>query len=328
MIRILYRPADGPLRSGLTPDALPALLAEPGGSLWLDFEAESPEVCEPILRRVFGFHPLAIDDALRETHVPRVDDWGAYLYIVLPVLALEAGALPRLAVAELDAFLGEHFLVTHHDLPVPAIEHAWNACLRDERQFAQDVDHVLYRIVDDLAAGSMHVIETLDDAIEDVEDEIFDRPDTGTLETLFALKRALLQLRRALNPLREVLNRLARDDYPMIDARDRVFFRDVYDHLVRMHDILEGMRDLVSGAMDMYLSVINNRMNDTMKTLTVIATIFMPISFLAGFFGMNFFAPSLSLPGWTGATALAAALAVCLLLPLAMLLWFRRRGWL
>jgi magnesium transporter len=265
---------------------------------------------------------------LRETHVPRIDDWGGYLYIVLPVLALDDGPMPTLTVDELDAFLGTRFLVTHHDLPVAAVDRAWEACLRDERQIAQDVDHVLYRIVDDLASGSMQVLETFDDAIERVEDEIFDRPDTGTLETLFALKRALLQLRRALNPMREVLNRLARDDYPMIDARDRVFFRDVYDHLVRMHDVLEGMRDLVSGALDMYLSVINNRMNDIMKTLTVITTVFMPISFLAGFFGMNFFEPARPLPGWTGAPALAAVLAFCALLPTAMFLWFRRRGWL
>lgn len=328
MIRILFRPPEGPVRTGLTAAALPAALTEPGGSLWVDFQDEAPEACEPILREVFGFHPLAVDDALRETHVPRIDDWGGYLYIVLPVLALDDGPMPTLTVNELDAFLGPHFLVTHHDLPVAAVERAWEACLRDERQIAQDVDHVLYRIVDDLASGSMQVLETFDDAIERVEDEIFDRPDTGTLETLFALKRALLQLRRALNPMREVLNRLARDDYPMIDARDRVFFRDVYDHLVRMHDILEGMRDLVSGALDMYLSVINNRMNDIMKTLTVITTVFMPISFLAGFFGMNFFEPARALPGWTGAPVLAAVLAVCALLPTAMFLWFRRRGWL
>jgi magnesium transporter len=304
-----------------------AALADRRGVLWMDFQGEPPEVCEPILRQTFGFHPLAVDDALRESHVPKVDDWGQYLYLVLPAIALERSGEPHIEIQELDAFLGSNYLVTHHDHPVEVVDRVWLSCQRDERHLEADVDHVLYRLVDELAASYMAVIEDLDDAIELVEDEVFDRPTSATLERIFVLKRALIQLRRIIVPQREVLNRLARGDYAVIDAHDRVFFRDVYDHLVRMHDINESMRDLVAGALDTYLSVINNRMNDIMKTLTIITTLFMPLSFLTGFFGMNFFGPSASLNAWTGVPALVITLAILTATPLGMYLWMQRQGW-
>jgi magnesium transporter len=134
-------------------------------------------------------------------------------------------------------------------------------------------------------------------------------------------------LRRIVAPQREVLNKLARGEYDVIDEERRVFFRDVYDHLVRMHDIIEGLRDLVSSALDTYLSVVNNRMNDVMKALTVITTLFMPLSFLSGFFGMNFFQPVVSLNAWTGSLAFGLTLGAMALLPAGMYLWMRRRAW-
>ncbi|HJR81225.1 MAG TPA: magnesium transporter CorA family protein, partial [Anaerolineales bacterium] len=148
-----------------------------------------------------------------------------------------------------------------------------------------------------------------------------------TLEQLFALKRVLLAMRRILLPQREVLNKLARDDYRVIDPRDRVFFRDVYDHLVRLHDINESLRDLVGGALDTYLSVVNNRMNEIMKTLTIITVLFMPLTFLTGYFGMNFFEPPGSLNNWTTPPVFYVVLAINILLPIGMYIWMRRRTW-
>ena len=134
-------------------------------------------------------------------------------------------------------------------------------------------------------------------------------------------------MRRILLPQREVLNKMARDDYKVIDRKDRVFFRDIYDHLVRLHDLNESLRDLVSGALDTYLSVINNRLNDVMKTLTLITTLFMPISFITGFFGMNFFEPVAGLVGWTSRQIFEVTLGIMLGLPVLMYLWMRRRTW-
>jgi len=327
MIRILHRSAEGTLRTDLTPAELPAAFADTSGLLWVDFESEPPEVCQPILTEVFGFHALAVDDALVETHVPKVDDWGTYLYIALHAVHLDLKESSELGTHELDFFLGEHYLVSHHDEPVAAVSHVWERCQRDQRHVASDGDHLAYLIADELAAGYMHVFEEMDDALDTLEDEIFDGSRRHTLEHIFVLKRAILNLRRVLAPQREVLNRLARDDYTVIDPRDRVYFRDVYDHLVRLYDINESMRDQVSGAVDTYLSVINNRMNDIMKTLTIITALFAPITFVTGFYGMNFFAPTLPLADWTDVLPFALVLGVVGLLPLGMWLWIRRRGW-
>ena len=141
------------------------------------------------------------------------------------------------------------------------------------------------------------------------------------------MKRALLYLRRIMAPQREVLNKLARGDFIVVSGDDRPFFRDVYDHLVRLYDISEGLRDLVSGALDTYLSVVNNRMNEVMKTLTVITTLFMPLAFVVGFFGMNFFEVTRPLPVWTGRVAFVVVLCAMVVTPVAMYLWMRRRAW-
>jgi magnesium transporter len=327
MIRSLYWKQEGYSRTGLKPDEFAAALQDAHGLLWVDFEGEPPEVCEPILRQTFNFHPLAVDDALQETHVPKIDDWEQYLYLVLPAVVFDSQDGPHVDTLELDVFLGENYIVTHHDQPIAAVDRVWTTCQRDERHLKRDVDHLLYRLVDELATGYMSVVEEMDDAIDLVEDRILGNPSPDVLEQVFTLKRALLRLRRILAPQREVLNKLARDDYAVIDAKDRIFFRDVYDHLVRLHDITESMRDLLSGALDTYLSVINNRMNEVMRTLTVITTLFMPISFVAGFFGMNFFQPVASLDVWTSKPAFVLATAIVILMPVSMYLWIRRRGW-
>ncbi|MGD2207111.1 MAG: magnesium/cobalt transporter CorA [Anaerolineae bacterium] len=327
MLRSLYRTPDGLVHSDLNPEAFTMALKEPDALLWVDLDGEPPEVCEPILRQTFGFHPLAVDDALQESHVPKVDEWDTYLYIVLHAVTLDAGDQVELDTLELDVFVGGNYLVTHRTQPMVAIDRLWTACQRDERHLKKGSTHLLYALADELVAGYMPVVEGFDEAIDRIEDLIFSAPAPSLLEEIFALKRALLHLRRIIAPQREVLNKLARGDYAVIDAQDRMFFRDVYDHLVRLYDIGESLRDLVGGALDTYLSVVNNRMNDVMKTLTVITTLFMPVSFLAGFFGMNFFQATLPLEAWTGRVAFGFMVAAMILLPLGMLLWMRRRAW-
>src|SRR5512144_2843902 len=182
-------------------------------------------------------------------------------------------------------------------------------------------------MADYLIADYMPIIEEIDEGINAIEDQVFDRPSPRTLERLFSLKRVLLAMRRIILPQREVLNKLARDDYQVIDPRDRIFFRDIYDHLVRLHDLNESLRDLVSGALDTYLSVINNRMNEIMKTLTIITVLFMPLTFLTGFFGMNFFEPLGILKGWTSMPSFYIILATTFVLPTIMYFWMRRGKW-
>lgn len=327
MIRSLFFEPGKPIRKNLPPQEFPNLIRNRRSILWVDFVAEPAEICYPILQG-FGFHPLAIDDALQETHVPKLDDWGDYLYIVLNYMhAQNSGNEWDTTVDEIDTFLGPNYIVTHHDHPLAAVDSAWNACDLDPRTLQAGADHLLYKIADYLVADYMPIVEQIDEGINEVEDQVFDRPSPRTLEKLFGLKRVLLSMRRILLPQREVLNKLARDPYQVIDPKDRIFFRDIYDHLVRLHDINEGLRDLVAGAQDTYLSVVNNRMNEIMKTLTIITVLFMPLTFLTGYFGMNFFGPHGYLDSWTSYWVFNATLIIILALPFIMFLWMRRRTW-
>ncbi|HXF84026.1 MAG TPA: magnesium/cobalt transporter CorA [Anaerolineales bacterium] len=325
MIRSVYYTQGKPVRRNIPSHEFPNLIKKKQGLLWVDFTNEPAENCLPILNS-FGFHPLAIDDALQETHAPKLDDWGDYLYIALNYMDFSDDTW-QTEIDELDIFLGQNYIVTHHDFPIAAIEETWVSCERDPRILQNGADHLLYKIADHLIADYMPTVEKIDAALDQIEDQVFNYPTPKTLESLFALKRVLLAMRRILLPQREVMNKLARDDYRVIDPRDRIFFRDLYDHLVRLHDLNESLRDLVSGALETYLSVINNRMNDIMKTLTIITTLFMPITFITGFFGMNFFEPVANLAAWTGRQVLAATLAIILLFPFGMYLWMRHRKW-
>jgi magnesium transporter len=327
MIRSLYYAPGTPLRTNIPAHEFAKRIRQRRSLLWVDFSGEPPETCLPILQS-FGFHPLAIEDALQQTHSPKIDDWGDYLYIVLNYLAVtHNGDEWNTDIDELDIFVGKNYIITHHDFPLPAVDETWNSCLRDPRSLQDGADHLLYKIADKLVTGYMPAIERIDETIDQIEDQIFDRPSPQTLERLFALKRVLLAMRRILLPQREVMNKLARDDYQVIDPKDRIFFRDIYDHLVRLHDLNESLRDLVGGALETYLSVINNRMNDIMKTLTIITTLFMPITFITGFFGMNFFEASGGMLQWTARPTFTLTIFVMLFFPFAMYLWMRRRAW-
>ena len=327
MLRAIYYKGNGDLLTDITPNEYAAALQDISGVLWVDFGGEDPVASEDILLQTFKFHPLAVDDALHETHVPKVDDWEQYIYIAMHAISFSRGN-DDIDAIELDIFLGQNYIVTHHDLPIQALDRVWDTCNKDVRHFKRGADHVLYILTDELIVDYMQVVEALDEEIEIVEDEVIGRPSAQIVQRIFALKRATLHLRRVLSPLREVLNKLARDDYSVIDARDRVYFRDVYDHLVRLHDISESLRDLVGGVLDTYLSVINNRMNEIMKTLTLITTMFMPISFIASFFGMNFFQPvARELIPWTGNPAFILTLILVMGTPGLMFLWMRRRKW-
>ena len=209
------------------------------------------------------------------------------------------------------------------------MDRLWHAIQQDTRPLKRRASRLLYALTDALAEDYMQTVEILDDRIDAMEDLIFAQPTNALLSQMFTLKRTLLSLRRILSPQREVLNKLARGDFAstIIEEHEHIYFRDVYDHLVRLYDITDSMRDLVSGALDTYLSVVNNRMNDVMKTLTVITTLFMPLSFLSGFFGMNFFQPVTPLDAWTGQLAFALTMIAMISLPVGMYLWMRRRAW-
>jgi magnesium transporter len=325
MVRTILRHADSSIETDVPADRIQSALQEPGMTMWIDLLNESDAVSEQILRDVFRFHPLAVEDAIKQVHVPKIDDWGGYLYIVLHSVGFTVNDSSRLCTRELDIFLGPNYLVTHREEEMDCVERTWTSCLRDPRAVSAGSAGLLYHLIDELVAGHMPVADAIDEALEATEERIIDKPVPAVLPEVLGLKRALLHLRRIIAPQRDVLGKLARDEYAVVAAAARPYFRDVYDHLVRLNDIVESMRDLAAGVLETYLSSINNRMNEVMKTLTLITTFFMPISFITGFFGMNFFAPEASPEGWTGKIAFIAVIAVITALPGLLWLWLKWR---
>jgi magnesium transporter len=327
MMRILLRRGDGSMDESLDAGGIRDALADPRCLLWVDFLDEPDEECGRILRDVFRFHPLAIDDALMESHVPKVDDWSTYLYIVLHALSFDPAAAEMLRTRELDVFAGDRYIVTHREHPLDALDRVWDESRRDGRSMAKGSVRLLYHLIDEIVASHLPVVDALEEEMERIEEALLSSPGPEALPQVLHIKRALMHLRRILAPQREVLSKLARDELALIAPDQRPYFRDVYDHLLRLHEIAEGLRDLASGALETYLSVINNRMNEVMKTFTLITTLFMPISFLTGFFGMNFFSPSDPPAAWTGRIAFIGLCAGVALVPVLMFLWLRRKRW-
>lgn len=327
MIKSMRWDQDGQVEIGLSTEALKAALADDQSRVWVDLCDESLESSRAVLRDVFDFHPLAIEDALEETHVPKVDDWQRYLYVVLRLIDPDQDFSGGIETEELDVFISERFIVTHQDQGNQAIGQVWEVVQKDQHQLQGGPAHILYLVLDSAADHFISAADQVDILLNGMEDQLFENPDPSLLETIFTYKRGLLTLRQVVAPQREVMNKLARGDYPILGSEAKFYFRDVYDHFLRLYEIIEDLRDLTGSALEIYLSVVNNRMNSVMKTLTVITTLFMPISFLASFFGMNFFQPLGGELAWTSSTTFQVVLGLMVLVPVGMLLYSLRRGW-
>jgi magnesium transporter len=295
--------------------------------IWVDLCNEELEPARKLLEETFGFHPLAVEDAIKEIHVPKIDDWDAYIYLVLCSIIECEPLKGEIKFEELDIFVGQNYLVTVHDHPMKCIDRLRNISMQDDRFARRGVEYLLFRLGNEIVADYMPVIEQIDQAIDEMEDQIFHNPHAAELENIFKIKRVVLELRRMLLPQRETLNQLALDRFQVIGERYRVLFRDIDDHFFRLLGLTESMRDLVSSVLDSYLSVINNRMNEIMKTLTMITTLFMPISFVAAFFGMNFFGPLIPITPGVGEKLYLLSLAFIILFPIGMFMWMRSRKW-
>jgi magnesium transporter len=329
MIRILCRRAGREQVEPLTPEQLTEALADQASVIWIDLALSSGNVDEAcsFLGRYFHFHPLAIEDALIEVHLARVDDWQQYLYLAFHALELKDH---QVVSHELDLFLGRHYLVTIHFDPIPVLERMWEQVAKATNPgHTYSAERLLYYLFDKLTTETLNVVDQLDTEMDDLEQAVYARPERRQLARLFRLRRTVLQLRRIFGSQREMMNRLARDDFPIIRPESRVYFRDIYDHLIRMHELTDGLRDMASGALESHISVTSYRMNEVMRTLTVVTVLFMPITFITGFFGMNFFADAFNVPNpFPPVWLFLVTLTVLVALPPTMLLWMGRKGWL
>lgn len=289
---------------------------------WLDLTRPAEQEIAQ-LKEAFGFHPLALEDTLKRGQRPKLDDFGEYMFLVYYGVEMAEGGEPK--AIEVHAFLSGGYIVTTHAEGCSALTEIRG---RLEAQPPRSEQFVVYRVLDGLTDTFFPVLDRLDDRIERLDADVFDRATPQQLEEISTLRRQLVELRRIATPQRDLLARGVDDilEIPGFEADSRNYFRDVYDHAIRISDQIDAYRDLLAGTRDAYLSITSNRLNQITKQLTVMATIFLPLSFLVGFFGQNFkwlIVEIQSTGAFFGLGLGSLALAV-----LAMLLWFRRSEYL
>lgn len=317
------------LESGLPPESIsqadiPQFLKKSRGFLWVSLENACSEEIHEVLAGIFQFHPLTIEDCLSIGYqTPKVDDFDSYIFIIANAIKPSV-EFEDIQTSELNLYLGDNYLVTcYTDDSMPCIQSVWQRLVKDDRMANRGADFLCHAVLDTLVDEYMPLLDQMDEAVEWLEDVVLANPETSTLERLLTMKHSVMSLRRVISPLRELVNRLSRDEFPQIDKICRIYFRDIYDHLVRIQDLSESIRDIVSGAVDIYLNSTSLRLNTVMKALTVVSTIFLPLTFLAGVYGMNFkYFPELNWPFGYPLLWLVFAIIVA-----GMLFFFKKRGW-
>lgn len=326
MRRALYAPPGQKAADVASEGEIAQAIREGKGCLWVDFESPTEED-RKALQSLFQFHRLAIEDCFSHTHHPRLHDYGEYIYLVVHAMAEagkpeQAGARQALRTEEIDLFLGAHYLVTWHEGSLGAIEGIRKRAMEIASVTARGADRVLAEILDEIAEGYVDVVERLNTSIDGLETRLFQKTGAQALREVFSMKKDVVHLRRLCGPQREVVNRLARGEFAVVSKEEALFFRDIYDHVYRTTEMLESLRDVLTSALEVYLTIMANRTNEIMKVLTVFSIVLMSASLVAGIYGMNVKLPLLGsgkdfLLILLGMGAAGAGLAT----------WFRKRRW-
>jgi magnesium transporter len=302
---------------------LPALLSEPETHVWVDLTEPTTLAEQAVLADVFHFHPLAIEDCIgRRTH-PKVDEFEGYIYLITH--GLKPGSTAEaIQPDELDAFLGPRYLVTHHEEDSRYVRDVIEGLPKAGLPLRRGPVAVLHEILDRQVDGLEQVIDALEVRIEQLEDAVFESHANTSIVTLVSVKRSVLQLRRWMSKQRGVLLRLGRGEFSVIPVGDVPYFRDVYDHAVRISDLLESFREMLTSIQEAHLAVTSNRLNEIMKLLAVFTVLLGPATLIAGVYGMNF----QDMPELSWRWGYPMALALMVLVEGAALYFFWRRGWL
>ncbi|MDH4210045.1 MAG: magnesium/cobalt transporter CorA [candidate division WOR-3 bacterium] len=272
----------------------------------------------------YGLHPLLLEDIMHAEQRPKIEDFENYLFLVLKMLSFDEKE-HVIRIEQVSLVLGPSYVISFQeregDVFDPVRERIRNAKGRIRKMGA---DYLAYALLDSIVDSYFLILEKIGDKIEGLEEDLIANPDAKTLQTIHYLKREMIFLRRSVWPLREVISGMSRKESSLIKESTEIFLRDVYDHTIQVIDTIENYRDMVSGMLDIYLSSISNRMNEVMKVLTIFAAIFIPLTFVAGIYGMNFsFMPELGWKwGYFGVLAIMASIGI------SMLIYFKRKHWL
>ena len=318
-----YLSPEGDLKQGISKEEIKTMYESKQGLLWVDI-VETTEEDGDFLEQVFGFHRLAIEDCISsQVHPPKIDDFGDYLFIVVHGInhAVESEIVET---AELAIILGNHFVVSNHNFPLYSVEAIRQQVEKDSRPMKRGADFLAHALADALIDNVLPTIDKMGDVADEIEEEVIRNPQQAALEAILKLKRSALRIHRVMAPQREVFNRLSRGEFQLIRSETQIFYRDIYDHVVRIEDFNQTIRDRTDNALTTYLSSVANRQNEVMKVISIIAAIFLPLALVAGIYGMNFeYMPELEVP-W----AYFAVLGFMGVVIIGVIWWFWVKRWL
>ena len=320
---LVYRKGNPKIQEGFTEADLPELLKVETSVIWVDMD-QPGEADERVLLDVFKFHPLTVEDCRENRHYPKIEEFEDYLYFI--VHGVTANTSPeRFNTIELDGFLGPNYVITYHHEMFRSINNVKQQVRQTPIACQRGAAFLLHQILDQVVDYYSPVLDSFDDRIDKLEDDIFTlrRPNNEILSQIMDLKRSVLRLRRISGKQMDILHRMSRGEFGLIPEEMRPFYRDVYDHLVRVVDLADSYRDLISGSLEAYLSVVSNRLNEIMKVLTIFSAIMLPLTFIAGVYGMNFD----NMPELHSRWGYFAVWVLMIIVALGMLLFFKRRGW-
>jgi magnesium transporter len=345
MIRALHFTGATRKTREISAEDLPTLYTElpAEDSLWIDLAAATTEEEARVLTQFLGVHPLTLEDVtkprrepLQGAHLPKVEEFEHYLFVVINPLPLdmrpEAVASDGAKVSrrkrlrlrpQLSAALTPQVLVTHHYDGLPCVDSVWQHTLRHHDAARHGPDYVFHLILDAVVDEYAPVVDAVADRLDHLESRMFRRPAPTVLKQLLRMKRGITMLRKTLILEREVLARLIRGEFASIDATEAVYYRNVYDHLVRYAELTDSSREMVSDLMQLHLSAVSNRLNEIVKVLTMISTIILPMTLIAGIYGMNF--DNMPEKSWTYGYPMSLGLMALTLV--GGVWYFRRKGW-
>lgn len=323
MIRIAAQNSSQGIRFDCTPEDLPRLLADEEWRVWIDLlEPSSEELA--ILRDVFHFHPLTIEDTQSTRQPPKLEEHDGYIFLITHGVHPES-SVSQFRTRRLALFVSDRYVVTVHVTKLRAPDDAWARLQQDGGALlASGTDFLLHFLLDGQVDRYVPFLEQYEPYLETLEDRIFHRPTSSLIDEILATKKALLRLRRISGHQSALLQRLCRGNLPMIGDRSILYLRDVHDHMLRVCELADAFRDVASGALEGYVSSVSLQLNQTMRVLTVFAAIFIPLTFIAGVYGMNF----TNMPELQWHYGYFVALGLMAAVGLALWGYFRRKGFL
>jgi magnesium transporter len=324
VISAVFKAPDGLVRSSVVLGDIGGLKDSHGGLLWVHIQGNGRDE-RHLLGDVLGFHHLAVDDCFNgRVDTPKIDDYRDHLFMISQAAAFQ-GPDMRLDIREVAIFLGRTFVVTVTEEPVEPVEEIFQRANETGAFLDRGADFLAHTILDSLVDLLLPAVEDLHDILDDLERGMLESPTKRHLAELLALKRNALRLRRSILPSRDLVNRLSREEFPnLIRPEALIFYRDVYDHIVRVEELIETLRDVSDSALNTYMSAVNNRMNEVMKTLSIVAAIFLPLTLIASIYGTNLdYSPF----GVNFEAGFFLMLGLMLGIAGGMVLYFRLRGW-